>query len=191
MQIKHIHAKWRVFRRIGIAMVLLAITSIVVYNYLPPNTYNSVLQASQPDNVLLVQRNQFLTIETSCTSCNQQITLNFTIDRIISNDFNESKLIKFYSYNLIHSLSKNFTLLLDPSTYVIYITVQGNYTANLHISTMGVPYKFIETQGIIMIGGIILITIDIDKKNMSISNIKKSIRKSLNFNKKDLNNKES
>lgn len=157
---------WGLRRRIGLALILVAISSTVVYYYLPPNSSRNIINPSnieqnsiiRPIYILLNQRNQFLSIGSVCISCNESIVLNISIFLIQNNNFQKNSTIQNFSFNFNKSMKNSISL--NPATYIIGIKLEGNFSARLDLSGFGIPYYFIATQGLLLVIGTILIIID-------------------------------
>ena len=165
--------QWKLLRRIGIGLILFAITSTLFSYYSYQSPYNAVLQVPRNNptpnyqiSMLLTQNNQFLDVKYTCDSCNKEINLSLTISRITSNDFSKEKTIYSFSFELVNQDVKDISMLLNPGSYILIMTLQGNYSTDLSISGFGVPYNFIITQIVIFITGTILFIIDFKKTDL-------------------------
>lgn len=165
--------KWKLIRRIGVGLILLAITSTLFFYQLAPAGYNAVLQAHSNDqtsnqfNMIVAQNNEFLHFTYSCnTYCQEILEISLKISRITANNASEKKIIYSSHLELINQSIKDITLQLGPANYFINTTFQGNSSILLNITSFGVPYKFIITQTVIFFIGAILVIVSTKKKDL-------------------------
>jgi hypothetical protein len=156
---------WRILKRLGILFILFGITSLSAYNFLPLNYSENVIspipqfnQGNTPSVMLFIQRNQYLEITSSCSSCIDNVIFQVSILRINNNNYLDNTSIEniFLSFNK----TANKIVSLNPGSYFILFTLQGNSSVSFTVLGYGIPFFFIFTNINIIIIGTILILLD-------------------------------
>ena len=161
--------------RIGLILILIGMSILGTYVYLPQNSIKNVISPSeintdgtlQPQYIIIIQRNQFLNIKSECLYCNESIFLNITVLKVIGNTIHENRTIKFLSLSGSKTVQEKFAL--EPATYVLQVTLQGNFSSMLTIYGYGLPIMLIYTQTILIVSGSLLILVSKFKKLIKIT----------------------
>lgn len=157
---KHVH--WGLLRRIGFGLIILAISGLLIYYFVIPMNVNpdtiNPRESPAEQNYLLLQRNQFLTLQGTCINCQQSVGFNITIYQLQGENTLENTTINQIYLNFTSMAEK--TISLGPANYIIAINLVGNHTATLVMTGYGVPYNFIATQGVVIFLGVIAIILD-------------------------------
>ena len=156
------HVYWVLLRRIGFGLIILAVSGLIVYYFLPPNTnyttLNPIQSQSEYDYILLLQRNQFLSVQGSCIGCLKSMGLNITIYQLKGDNVLENITIEQIYLNFTSMIEK--TISLGPANYLVAISLIGYHTVTIILTGYGIPYRFILTQIIVIVVGIIVVYFD-------------------------------